>query len=105
MTLDTPEKKRSVIFDQCIIKSWWVILFSLLCLFLYDGAIKNRALEESKLLKKKQTVLDLQNRAQAMQESWLAQIESQEDPEWIELVLMQRLGLVPEGAIKVLFSD
>lgn len=35
----------------------------------------------------------------------LSQIESQKDPAWIEMVLMQKLGLVPEGQVKVYFKE
>ena len=33
-----------------------------------------------------------------------AKINSQSDPEWIELVLMKKMGVVPEGKVKVQFS-
>jgi len=32
-------------------------------------------------------------------------IASQNDPDWIELVLMKKLGVVPKGKIKVRFID
>jgi hypothetical protein len=35
----------------------------------------------------------------------LLQIESQNDPEWIEMVLKTRLGVVPEGQKKVYFHQ
>ncbi len=31
------------------------------------------------------------------------EVESQDDPDWIELTLMKELGLTPEGHTKVLF--
>ena len=34
----------------------------------------------------------------------LLQIQSQKDPQWIELVLRRRLGLIPEGQTKVYFE-
>lgn len=40
----------------------------------------------------------------ALQEDLLLQINSQSDPEWVELTLMRGLGLVPEGYTKVYFS-
>jgi len=33
----------------------------------------------------------------------LEEIASQEDPAWIERVLIRRLGVVPEGQTKVVF--
>lgn len=32
------------------------------------------------------------------------QIESQSDPAWIEMLLMKKLGVVPEGQVKVYFE-
>jgi hypothetical protein len=37
-------------------------------------------------------------------ENLLAQVQSQEDIQWIELTLMRELGMVPEGQRKVFFS-
>ncbi len=34
----------------------------------------------------------------------LLQVNSQNDPAWIEMVLMKELGLVPEGHVKVYFE-
>jgi hypothetical protein len=34
----------------------------------------------------------------------LAQVESQNDIDWIELTLMRELGMVPEGQKKVFFT-
>ncbi len=37
-------------------------------------------------------------------EDLLLRIESQTDPEWIRMILMKKLGVVPEGQIKVHFK-
>jgi len=39
-----------------------------------------------------------------LQQELVKQLDSRSDPEWVEMVLMQRLGLAPEGHIKVLFT-
>lgn len=39
------------------------------------------------------------------QENLKRQINSQSDPAWVEMVLKKELGLVPEGQIKVYFSN
>ena len=66
-------------------KSWWVILFCAAVGLVHLHALKNRnaALREE----------DLQMR-----------IASQNDPAWIEMVLMREIGVVPEGWIKVHFK-
>ena len=66
------------------------------------------------MCEKESVYVDLQKRmgsvrneifvAAAERDELLRQLHSQSDPEWIELVLMKRLGLVPEGQIKVYFE-
>lgn len=80
-----------------------MILFVLICYFAYDRAIHHKKLEEKKLRMK----LDLlsSNKIEALdrQEELNRQIASQNDEAFIELTLMRRLGLVPEGQKKVHF--
>ena len=33
------------------------------------------------------------------------QVDSQDDPAWIEMLLKQKLGVVPEGQTKVYFTN
>ncbi len=85
-------------------ENWWVLLFcALIALWYWHG-----------MREKESIYADLQNRlgmihnelqlASSEQEELLRQIHSQSDPAWIELVLMKRLGLVPEGQTKVYFE-
>lgn len=97
------KKKRSGLFDELIVKSWWAILFFLICLFSYDHAAKRRDREESLLQIKFDQLLLAQQEASALKEELRQRIASQEDDCWLELVLMQKLGLVPEGETKVHF--
>lgn len=39
-----------------------------------------------------------------VREEQLLQIQSQKDPRWIEMVLMRKLGLVPDNTLKVYFQ-
>ena len=96
-------KKRSRLFEELVLKSWWTILFFLIILFAYDQAAKSREDEESKLREKFQQLLLAQQEARVLQEELRREIASQGDDSWIELVLMQKLGLVPEGQTKVHF--
>lgn len=95
--------KRSRLFEELILKSWWTILFFLVCFFAYDQAAKRRNREELALQEKYQQLLLAKEEALAIQEELKREIESQNDQSWIELVLMQKLGLVPEGQKKVHF--
>lgn len=95
--------KRSRLFEELILKSWWTILFFLVCFFAYDQAAKRRDREELKLQTKYQQLLQAKEGALAIQEELKREIASQNDQNWIELVLMHKLGLVPEGQKKVHF--
>lgn len=98
-----PKIPRSRLFDEIIIKSWWVVLFFILSYFIFDSAMRNKNRQERSLHLK----LEQLNRQIALghlkHEELLAEIESQKDPEWIELTLRRCLGLCPKGAKKVHF--
>lgn len=95
--------KHSKLFEQIILKSWWVILFFLFSFFAYDQALLKRNREESNLRLKLAELKTQKQAALDQQADLKLQIASQEDLAWIELTLMRRLGLVPEGQRKVLF--
>ncbi len=102
MNLKTPSN-RSKLYNELIRKSWWAILFLLLCLFAFDSAMKKREQEEERL---KQKLLDLAYEKEKLYKKCIDlqdQISSQDDPAWVELTLIRCLGLVPEGQKKVIF--
>jgi len=58
--------------------------------------------------KLREQYIDLQkekNTALALQKNLKVQINSQSDPDWIELTLIKKLGVVPEDQVKVFFAD
>jgi len=91
------------VFDVCIKRSWWVILFFVSCFGVYDQAVK----------KKMHTICALEYRfseyvkeralSHNEKEDLTLRIHSHSDPVWIEMVLMRKLGVVPEGFMKVHF--
>lgn len=92
------------LIDRLWLKSWWVILFLLACYFFYEHGIERR---EANFAKLQQQYLELQNekkKALAIQKDLILQVNSQSDPEWVQLTLMKGLGLVPEGQVKVIFK-
>lgn len=97
------KKHRSRLFQELVVKSWWVILLFLVCTFTYDLAMKRRIKEQNKLELKLHEIAQEHELAIKKQEDLSFQIKSQNDPAWIELVLMRRLGLVPEGQKKIYF--
>jgi hypothetical protein len=88
-----------------IIKFWWVIFFVLLCYMFYEQQLRKRN-DQFTLLKKNLAELQKQKLEMLdLQEDLLLQINSQSDPDWVELTLMRGLGLVPEGYTKAYFSS
>lgn len=83
---------------------WWMLFFWLLCFAVYSQAMQ----------KKTKVCLDLKNKIQELEslkqssleerEDLVLQIASQNDKDWIEMVLKKRLGVVPEGQMKVYFK-
>jgi hypothetical protein len=94
----------ATLFDEVILKSWWVILFMILCYTVYEQGMRSRNIQYRQL---EQQFLDLQkdkNQSLSTQGDLALQINSQSDPAWVELTLMKGLGLVPEGHIKIFFN-
>lgn len=85
-------------------ENWWVVLFLVATGGLYWHGICEKENIYSDLQKRIGSVKEELALASMEKEELLRQLNSQSDPEWIELVLMKRLGLVPEGQIKVYFE-
>ena len=97
--------KKAKVFDELILRSWWVILFGLLCYMGYEQGLRSRT-QDFQTLSDQLRVLQFEmKKAAALQNNLLMQVNSQSDPGWVELTLMKGLGLVPEGHTKVLFTN
>jgi hypothetical protein len=98
--------KRSFVqrlFQELLLKSWWVFAFILLNFCIFDKTFKHLDQGEAKLhtfLAQLQQVKEEFLKRQGQME---LEIESQKDPRWIELLLKKELGLVSEGQMKVQF--
>ena len=97
-------KRKRPTLSQIMKKSWWV-LFVLAVFFLgFTSAIT----------KKNHQLVDLQNRLSSLEEEKMLvmneqeelslKMNSQSDPDWVEMILMRELGLVPKGKLKVHFA-
>lgn len=83
---------------------WWVLAFCLLASIVYVPAMKNRkallgelSFRFSEMEKEKRLVLQ-------EKEELAQRIASQDDPAWVELVLLREMGMVPDGFLKVHFK-
>lgn len=72
---------------------------------IYENAKKYK-IQEKKTLEEKRNLLD-QEKTQAIEKLKQLQlhVNSLNDPLWVELVLIEKLGVVPEGHNKVIFKD
>lgn len=87
-----------------ILKSWWVLLFFLGCGIVLEKALDVQRFEYAKLSFQWSHLQREKERLLMEQENLRAQVNSQSDPAWVELTLMRKMGLVPEGQRKVLFN-
>lgn len=92
------------VFEEMFFRSWWVILFMILCYMLFEHSLQQRNIEYTKLYQQLLEMREIKSFAQSEQKRLLMQINSQSDPAWIELVLKKGLGMVPEGQTKVYFD-
>ena len=86
-------------------KKWfWVIALAIFCFGLYEQAAR-LVDSEMRVLREQISELTSETKQQlSIQEGLKRQIQSQNDPAWVELVLIRCLGLVPDGATKVYFA-
>lgn len=90
-----------ILFLRC----WWVILFCLIVLSMYEQGRKRINVEYQKLHSQLIQTEALKNQKLNLQEELLLKLNSQSDPDFVELLLMKELGVVPEGHLKFFFSD
>lgn len=94
----------SRLFIEVVIKSWWVIVFFLICFFIYDRSWQELNMEKIDLHSTLLELIEEKKQAVELQEELKLKIYSQKDPAWIEMTLLKGLGLVPEGQTKVYFQ-
>ncbi|MDN3508265.1 MAG: hypothetical protein P0S94_05025 [Simkaniaceae bacterium] len=88
---------------RMVLESWWVaiVLFVIAALYLQGVRKKEGVIErlETQLAHVESSFEQAQSKRNKLAE----EIASQSDPEWVEIVLMRKLGVVPEGHTKVYF--
>ena len=95
---------KNKFFDQLIRKSWWTIIFAFLSFVGYHQ-ISAKKVENIYAYAEKLHSLESEREEKREENKELTlMINSQNDPMWIEMVLMKELGLVPEGKLKVYFT-
>lgn len=92
--------------DYTTLKRWGsVFAFLVITAIITERSLK-RVSDEKTVLQLKLSALEEKKQMLFKQKlGFIQEINSQSDPAWIELVLMQELGLVPEGYRKVVFPN
>ena len=104
MTLNQIISKNHSFFFSFLHRWWWMLLFVSLCAFFYVRGMQKKK-EIFFQLDSKIKHLELQREiAMHKREDLQLHLESQCDPAWIEMLLMKKLGVVPEGQVKVYFE-
>lgn len=86
--------------------SWLpVLIFVSLCGASYMQAHKKKAIVFHDLKVRYETLMSAKQKALSERNDLTQQIESQNDPLWIEQTLMRGLGLVPDGQKKIIFRE
>jgi hypothetical protein len=103
MYCNKQKKNKNKLLKECK-ASWWVGVFVLFTYMLamktsHDKGEKIAQMAEQLRMLNEDKTLALMNR-----DRLLCEIESQTDPLWIEMILMQKLGVIPEGQTKVRFK-
>lgn len=90
--------------ERALWSSWWVILFLLACCVLFEHSIYPQRQEYTRLLAKLNELEKAKIAAEGLRLELYRKVNSESDLAWIELTLINGLGLVPEGQTKAFFQ-
>lgn len=91
------------LIDELFIRSWWVIVFVALNFCIFNPILKHLDSGENKLRSSLGSLQQEKHLALNKKHHLELQLDSQEDPFWVEMILKKELGLVSEGQTKVHF--
>lgn len=97
-------REHKVLKRSLIARNWWVIAFVVASCLIYSQSIQKKKAALFELERRFQLLEQEKNLVLKQQEELMLQVQSQNDPAWIEMTLMKGLGLVPEGQRKVYFQ-
>lgn len=91
-------------FPRFLLRNWWVVIFNLMVWAVFFQALHKKNCLVVRLEEKVHALNKASTLAQEEKKELLLRIHSQEDLEWMELVLKEKLGVVPEGQVKMVFK-
>lgn len=90
--------------EELFLRSSWVMFFIFICLMVYESNLKHYRQDLEHLQSKVTGLKNEKIEAEALNESLKLKVSSHNDPAWVNLVLMEELGLVPDGQKKIIFK-
>ncbi|MCB1134679.1 MAG: hypothetical protein KDK78_00300 [Chlamydiia bacterium] len=88
-------------FERFIRDSWWVVVFTLATCMVFESGSHQLRREQQRLEGQRQAlILDI-CRESDHRDALHRQIASKDDPAWMERVLIEDLGMVPDGYRKL----
>jgi hypothetical protein len=91
-------------FRRLFVHNWWIVVFVIMAAALYAQAIHKKNRLEQKLHEKVEALNHAKREEEERKQELLLRLQSEEDPDWIELVLKEKLGVTGEGELKVVFE-
>ena len=96
--------KRELAIPQLFFRFWWITVFAIVCYGVYLHGMQKKRGAFYDLQEKYQYLEEQLTAATSEREDLLLELASGSDPAWREMMLMKRLGMVPEGQTKVFFE-
>ncbi len=96
--------KLKWVAEELFLRSSWVMFFIFICLMVYESNLKHYRHDLKSLQTKVAGLVKEKQEAKALNESLKLKVSSHDDPAWVNLVLMEELGLVPDGQRKIIFK-
>jgi hypothetical protein len=89
-----------------LVKEWgWVVFILSFCLFARVQASSFRQSQKGMLVQKIEELRSTCSQKKMLLQTTHSKLSSMSDPEMIKMLLMENLGLIKEGQIKVIFED
>ena len=83
---------------------WWVIVFCVVTSLIYFHLLKEKRNTIDSLSMRFEQMEKAKYSSLQQRDDLQLRIASQNDPAWIEMIMMRDLGVVPEGFLKVHFK-
>lgn len=96
--------KLQWLLEEIFIRSSWVIFIIFICLMVYERNLSQYRSDLAELQLRVSKLTTEITTAEVLNNKLKLQIRNHDNPTWVTLVLIEELGLVPEGHQKVLFK-